>query len=153
MNYLASSGTSNAMSSGVSLRLSLLALVLAVSPAIAQEKSATRTLKDASRSLQADNAAAFLGYFEKKAWEEYVRLETNVVALISQNDLASSVQVVENREENDERVLRVDWLLQIRPLNGLGKVENRQQILSLRLAPSKKRWKIIALTPVEFFRP
>ena len=141
------------MSSRVSLGLGLLALALALGPAAAQNKSAARTLKDASRSLHGDNAAAFLGYFEKKAWEDYARLETDVVALTSQNDLASSVQVIENREEGDERALRVDWLLQIRPLNGLGKVETRRQILSLRLAPAKKRWKIIALTPVDFFRP
>lgn len=128
-------------------------LALAVGPAAAQQRSATRTLKDASRSLQTDNAAAFLSYFERKGWDDYARLETYMVALTSQNDLASSVQVLENTQEGEDRVLRVDWLLQIRPLSGIGKVENRQQILSLRLTPAKKRWKIIGLTPVEFFRP
>ncbi len=134
------------------LCLGLLVLALPA-PADAQENSAARTLKDASRALQADSPAAFLSYFDRRAWEDYARLETYVVALISQNDLASSVQVLENRQEGEDRVLRVDWLVQISPRNGLGKVENRREILSLRLAPSKKRWKITGLAPVEFFRP
>ena len=135
------------------LRLGLLVLALTVGPAAAQDKSATRALKDASRALQADSPAAFLSYFDRRAWEDYARLETYVVALISQNDLASSVQVLESRQEGEDRVLRVDWLVQISPRNGLGKVESRREILSLRLAPSKKRWRIIGLAPVEFFRP
>ena len=82
MTCPASSLTSNAMSSGVSLRLGPLALVLALSLAGAQNKSATRTLKYASRALQADNAAAFPSYFDQRAREDYPQLETHVVALM-----------------------------------------------------------------------
>ena len=134
-------------------RLGLVCLVLAAGSAAAQERSATRTLKDASRALQAENAAAFLSYFSRRGFEDYPRLESYVVALTSQSDLASSVQVLENRHEGEDRLLSVDSLLQIRSLNGLGQVENRREVLFVRLAPSEKRWKIVGLRRVEFFRP
>ena len=133
--------------------LSLFVMPLVVDPATAQKHSAARTLKDASRALQADNAASFVSYFERRGWEDYARLETYAAALTSQNDLASSVQVLKRRAEGQDRILTVDWLLQIRPLNGLGKVEIRRQTLSARLTPVKQRWKIAELAPVEFFRP
>ena len=130
----------------------MVCLIVAI-PAAAQESPVSRALKDASRALQAENAAAFLSYFDRNRFDEYQRLETYVVALTNQSELASSVQILDRSVEGDVHLLRVDWLLQIRPLNAVGRVENRSEIVSVRLAQDRKRWKIVSLSPVDFYRP
>ena len=79
-------------------------------------------------------------------------LRMNVQALTAQRAIASSVENGPPRIEDDERVVSVDWLLQLTPISGPGPVEIRQESLSLRFAKRKGKWKIVALEPIEFFR-
>ena len=110
-------------------------------------------LLDASRALQARNAALFLSHFDKKSFEGYPKLESNIVVLTRQKDLASSIQIVEIAEAGDTFRGRVDWLLQISPLNRAGTIETRRNMITLRIAAQGRKWRIIDLTPVDFFRP
>ena len=95
----------------------LAALLAVTAPAAANQEAISRMLLDASRALQARNAALFLSHFDKKSFEGYPQLELNVVVLTRQKDLASSIQIVEIAEAGDTFRGRVDWLLQISPLN------------------------------------
>ena len=127
-------------------------LIVAI-PAAAQESPVSPRAQRRQPRTPGRNAAAFLSYFDRNRFDEYQRLETYVVALTNQSELASSVQILDRSVEGDVHLLRVDWLLQIRPLNAVGRVENRSEIVSVRLAQDRKRWKIVSLSPVDFYRP
>jgi len=110
-------------------------------------------LRDASRALQGRNAGLFMSHFDKKRFEGYGRLETNVVVLTEQKDIASSIQIVEVAQDDETFRSRVDWLLQVSPLNRAGRIETRRSMITLQIAAQGKKWRIIDLTPVDFFRP
>ena len=137
------------------MRLACAALLLLLAgPGAAQQQDqqAQRLVLDASRALQAGNAARFLGYFDKRATPGFERFRDNALALTATKQIASSVEVKEVREEGAEMVVRVDWLLQLTPIDGFGGVEERRKTLELRVRAGEKA-KIVALEPVEFFAP
>lgn len=112
-----------------------------------------RMLHDASRALQAGNAASFLSHFDRERFAGYTRLETDVVALTRQNQVASSIEIIEIKPDGEAYAVQVDWVLQLSLLSAPGPIESRQEQVTLRAAQVKKRWKIVQLEPIGFFRP
>lgn len=116
-------------------------------------REARRVVQDASRALQARNAASFLRLFDRQQFSAYPELESHVVALTTQSDIASSVETVEiERSENGYR-LRVDWLLQLSVLETPGPLETRREVLEIAAGQKEGKWRITELKPVDFFRP
>ena len=113
----------------------------------------TRALKDASRALQARNAARFLSYFDRKRSAVYPEIESSVVALTRQADIASSIEVSAFTQEAGEYLATADWILQLTLIGAPGQVTTRHENVHLRMAKSKGRWKIIELDPAGFLRP
>ncbi len=131
----------------------VLAIASLAGPAAANQAAISRMLRDASRAIQARNAALFLGHFEKKRFGAYSRLESNVVALTEQKDIGSSIRILEVTADGDNFLSRVDWLLQISPLNRPGAVETRRHIITVNVTAQGRKWRIVELDPVDFFRP
>ena len=109
-------------------------------------------IRDASRALQAGNAALFLSKFDARSMAEFDDLRIHLQALTAQRRIASSVENGPVQRDGDDLVVEVDWLLQLTPLLDPGPVEKRRDNLSLRLAKHKGKWKIVELRPLEFFR-
>ena len=129
-------------------------LAAAAGPLRAQDEAAAVRLVilDASRALQANNAALFLAKFDARSMPGFDVLRVRVLALTAQRTIASSVEIGPLREADGGPALSVDWLLQLTPLRGPGPVEIRQEKLTLRFVKRKGKWKIAALEPLEFFR-
>lgn len=108
---------------------------------------------DASRALQAGNAARFLGYFDKRRFEGFSELQRTVTALLEARTVASSVDVVSISDGPDGKSAQADWLLQLTPIAGPGAVETRRQKVELTLSQqSSGGWRIASFAPVEFLR-
>lgn len=135
-------------------RFTQLAVFVAAYPeARADQAAVSRMLRDASRALQARNAALFLNHFDRERFEAYPQLEANVVVLTQQRDLASSIRIEQIVQEGDFFRVRIDWLLQISPLGRAGSVETRRSMIDVRVARAKSKWSIVAFGPVDFLRP
>lgn len=137
------------------MRWALVALLLLPAvPLAAQESSeaARRLVLDASRALQAGNAARFLGCFDKRETPDFPRLRENILALLAIKTVASSVDITGAEPQGDVVQLTVDWLLQLSPAEGLGSVEQRQQQVRVRVRLREKP-KITLFEPVAFFGP
>ncbi|MEZ5395273.1 MAG: hypothetical protein R2724_20975 [Bryobacterales bacterium] len=136
------------------MRLASAALLLLAAPLAAQEHSleARRLVLDASRALQADAPARFLGYFDKRATPHFGELRQNLLALLATKTVASSVQIDKTTVEGGEASLSVDWLLQLTPIDGIGAVEQRHEVVQVRVRLGEKPM-IVSLTPIELFRP
>lgn len=126
----------------------------ASSSARAQEDEAPRRLiLDASRALQAGNAARFMGYFDERRFAGFSRLRRVVTALLEARTVASSVDVVSIAETSGDRIAKVDWILQLTPIAGPGEAETRRRTVELTLAQqSSGTWRIASFDPVEFLR-
>ncbi len=94
----------------------------------------------------------FLSKFDSRSMLGFGDLRIHVEALCAQRRIASSVENGSPQVVGDERVVSVDWLMQLTPASSPGAVERRQQTLSLRFAKRKDKWKIVSIEPIEFFR-
>jgi len=103
-------------------------------------------------ALSEGNALAFLKPIDR-AMPDYQKLQDNVGALVAQNDLASSIEVLKEQGNEKRREVELDWFLEIRSHEIHGPYERRRQIVKCRLERDKKKWKIVALEPVDFFAP
>jgi len=118
----------------------------------ASETAVARMLLDVSRALQARNAALFLSHFDRDRFDAYAQLEANVVVLMAQKELGSSIRIVEMVEEEELFRGRIDWLLQISPLGRTGAIETRRSMVDVRVARAGRKWRIVAFAPVDFLR-
>jgi hypothetical protein len=135
-------------------------LLLFLAPAAAQapdeaspQQSVSRMLLDASRALQAGNAARFLGYFNRSGFGGYPDLEGNVVALTRQAEIASSIDITSAKQEEGAYHVTIDWVLQLTPSGGIGRLEERRAAVTVEVSVSGVKPEIDGLAPVDFFRP
>ena len=112
-----------------------------------------RMVRDASRALQAGNAASFLGYFDSDEFAGFAELRKNTVALTAQRQIASSIEIAAFEQIESGYRIRVNWLLQLAYTGDPGPVETRQQLLTCVVNRQSISWKIVDLDPVSFFRP
>lgn len=117
-----------------------------------QEHRVSRMLLDASRALQAGNAARFLGYFNRSGFDGYADLESNVVALTRQADIASSIEITSAKEEEGAYQVTIDWVLQLTPSGGIGRLEERRAAVTVEVSAAGDKSEITNLAPVDFFR-
>ncbi len=137
----------------VGLLLLFVALGVGAQSADPERAVIARALHDVSRALQAGNAATFLAAFDRQEFTEYPQLETNIVVLTRQSQIASSIKIAAIEADGEVFSAEVDWVLQLSPASALGDIETRRQLIKLRLRKAKKKWKVVALEPVEFFEP
>ena len=106
-----------------------------------------------STALEQGNAARFLSSVDRDRCPDYAALEDNVIALTAQNEVGSSVGVLEQSRNGESYELKLDWLLQLRPASREGPAQTRRQVVNCRIERIGKRMKITALAPAAFFRP
>jgi len=106
-----------------------------------------------SSALEEGNAARFLATIDRRRCPGYAALEDNVVALLAQNSVGSSIGITGQTRQQDSYELKLDWLLQIRPAGGARPAVVRRQTIRCRIERSGKGWKVTALEPAGFFRP
>jgi hypothetical protein len=137
----------------VSLLLCLAAGVAQAPQESSAEQRVSRMLLDASRALQAGNAARFLGYFNRQGFHGYADLERHIVALTRQAETASSIEITAAKEEGAVYQVTIDWVLQLTPSGGIGRAEERRAIVTVQASAAGAKPEIVGLAPVDFFRP
>jgi hypothetical protein len=103
-------------------------------------------------ALSEGNGLAFLERVDH-AMPGYDKLEQNVLALTSQNEVLSSVEILKDEGDEQSRVVELDWFLQIRSREISGPLERRREVVKCRVEREKKKWKVKSLDPAGFFAP
>jgi len=83
-------------------------------------------------ALSEGNALAFLKPIDR-AMPDYQKLQDNVVALVAQNDLASSIEVLKDEGDDKRRRVELDWFLELRSHEIHGPYERRRKVVKCRL--------------------
>jgi hypothetical protein len=95
-----------------------------------------------SEALANQDADAFLDQFDRQM-PEYEKLRDEIRELMATaQEIGSTVDVI----TLDANTVELDWLLKI------DHAAPRRQIVKCQVAKQGKKWKITALTPIEFFR-
>jgi len=105
-----------------------------------------------AEALSRASAPGFLRHFDRRM-AAYAQLERDVVALLNQFEVASSVEVREEQGDSRERSVEVDWMLELRSLAATGPSERRRATLKATLSRRGRAWQITALEPAAFFAP
>jgi len=103
-------------------------------------------------ALSEGNGLAFLDHVDH-SMPNYQKLEQNVLALVAQNEILSSLDVLKQEGTDEEQDVELDWFLQIRSREENGPLERRRHNVKCRLKRTKKKWKATSLEPVSFFAP
>jgi hypothetical protein len=83
----------------------------------------------------------------------YERFAANIYALATQNALSNSIDIITQKGDDRVQDVELDWLLDI---SGTGQSQvfvRRELMVKCRLERQKKKWRIVALDPADFFAP
>ena len=106
----------------------------------------------AAEALTNDDSTAFLDNFDRNM-PEYATLRTNVEGLLGAYEVGSTIEVVTDEGDDQKRTVELDWLLIASDKTAINGVpERRRRVVKCRLERRGKKWKIVALEPVDFFQ-
>jgi hypothetical protein len=96
--------------------------------------------------------AMFLQAFDP-AMPGYEKLRAGVIGLLRRGPVESSVELISNEGDDRVRTLEVDWTLQVlEDATGLSTL-HKQQRVRIRMEHRGKRWRIVEISPLDFFAP
>jgi len=103
-------------------------------------------------ALSDDNTAAFMAAFDKNM-PDYDKLRGYISGLIGQAEITSHVDPVKDEGDESKRSVDLDWTLQIRSREMSGPMIEREQTVHAELVKQKKHWRIVSISPLDFFAP
>jgi hypothetical protein len=103
-------------------------------------------------ALSEANAIVFMNAFEP-AMPGYEALRAGVTALLSEAEVQSSIELVDDEGDDRNRTVELDWLVHIVDRQDGALAERRQQRVKCRVQKSGKKWRIASLAPLQFFAP
>jgi hypothetical protein len=83
----------------------------------------------------------------------YERFASNIQALATQNALSNSIEIVSQKGDDRVQIVELDWLLEIAGRGQSLVFVRREVIVKCRLERQKKKWRVVALDPADFFAP
>lgn len=103
-------------------------------------------------ALSAGDATAFLKAFDP-AMPGYGTLRAGVTALLSEAQVQSSIELVEEEGDDRSRAVELDWLVHIVNRQDGAVAARRQERVKCRVEKSGSKWRIASLEPLQFFAP
>lgn len=103
-------------------------------------------------ALSDDNTAGFMAAFDK-SMPDYDKLRSYIAGLIGEAEIASHVDPVKDEGDESKRSVDLDWTLQIRSREMSGPMVQREQTIHAELVKQKKHWRIVSISPLDFFAP
>jgi hypothetical protein len=107
-------------------------------------------LHSAAAALNDGNAAGFLSSFDP-SMPDYEQVRSGVMALVTEGEVQSSIDLVANDGTDVSRALEVDWTLQIVDEDTNLRRGGRDARVKCRVELQGKRWRITRLEPADFF--
>lgn len=107
---------------------------------------------DLAAALSNGRAADFMRYFDA-SMPGYAELRTLVSALLEQAEVSSSIEFINVEQDQADYSVEVDWLLHLRARSPGEPIDRRRGKLKCRVTRKGRAWKIVSLSPVDFFRP
>lgn len=111
-----------------------------------------RVLADMATDLANGLGRAFVKNFAEDM-AGFAELSKNVDGLLASADVSASVELREVKVEGERVVVQADWYLEMKSKREIAGVQQRREILRMEFAKTGKRWRVVGMSPLEFFRP
>lgn len=115
-------------------------------PAEETPKDVLDLFRTAAEALADKDPTNFLDKFDRKM-PGFDTLHDEVFALLDHSEVSSELEIVSDEGDGQKRALQLDWVLQV------DEDQPRRQIVKCRIERQGKKWKIVSIEPVDFFRP
>jgi hypothetical protein len=109
-------------------------------------------LTDAASALSEGSAMRFLALFDR-SMPDYRMLEANITALVNQDRVQSSIELLSDEGDSTTRMVELDWFLQVVEQQDTAGLIRRRERVRCRLAKRGKKWLITSIEPLAFFAP
>jgi hypothetical protein len=109
-------------------------------------------ISESLKSLAEERGANFLAAFDPKM-PGYDQLRDNVMAMLQQGDIESSVELAASEGDDRRRTLELDWILSLTQHHTGIEIFQRHQRVKCQVERQGKKWRIVALEPMEFLAP
>lgn len=134
------------------LLLTFSALLLA-SPAFGDaEQDVTSVVSILASALSEGNPQLFLKTLDHGS-PDYVRIERDVTALISQTLISCSVDVISAEGSETAESAELDWYMALKSQQDYNIIERRRTKVTLKIEKRGKKWIVTSLLPVSIFAP
>ena len=94
----------------------------------------------------------FLALFDR-SMPDYRVLEANITALVNQDRVQSSIELLSDEGDSTKRMVELDWFLQVVEQQDTAGLTRRRERVRCRLAKRGKKWLITSIEPLAFFAP
>ncbi len=110
------------------------------------------TLTAMAAALSDNDGVRFMAYLDKST-PGYYDIEANVNALTAQQDVAASLDVLEETGDDKQVVDTVDWFLMCTSQDGLQVVTRRRTRVKVTARKVGKHWMVTAIDPRSILDP
>ncbi len=115
-------------------------------PAETTPKDVQNFLRETAEDLSNKDSRGFLNHFDPKM-AAYETLHYEIEGLAARDAIVSTIEIVTDKGDNQRRTMDLDWILIV------DSEPSQRKIVKVAIERQGKQWKIIALDPVEFFKP
>ncbi len=132
-------------------RLIVLVVLSAACVSAQQSRAVREQVAHVASALSAGHPQEAMDPFDK-SFEGYARLRTYFTGLTDGYTIVNEMDISDEQIENREATLTIHWTMTLSDMvTGLS--ESRQEDLTVRLTMKKYDWRIIDISPLEFFDP
>ncbi len=113
---------------------------------------ACETLTSMASALSDGDGVKFMASFDKTT-PDYYDIQANVNALTAQQDVAASLDVLEESGNDKQVEDTVDWFLQCTSQDDLQVVTRRRMRVKVTARKEGKRWVVVRIDPASILDP
>ncbi len=109
-------------------------------------------LANMAAALSEGNEISFISYLDKST-PDYQDISNNVGALLAQDEVAASLDVLSESGDDEKLEALVDWFVQITSRDGFNRVTRRRMRVKVTEKKIKGKWKITRMDPYSILDP
>jgi hypothetical protein len=110
------------------------------------------TISGMASALTDNDSARFMQFIDPAAPNRSA-LRTDVEALIAQNQISCSIEVLEEKASDDTIDALTDWYMVIRPNQDGASTERRRMRVHVMESKGKRGWRVVEFTPRSILAP
>jgi len=103
-------------------------------------------------ALSNANPAGFMAPIDKNM-KGYDTLRDYVTGMCDEAEVSSAVDPVKDEGDETKRTVDLDWTLHLKSRQPAGPSADREETIHVEFVKEKKKWKIVSISPIEFFKP
>ncbi len=103
-------------------------------------------------ALSNDNTPGFMAPIDKNMPGRDT-LEGYISSMILEAEVSSAVDPLSDEGNDVKRTVELDWTLHLKSRQPAGPSVDREQTIHVEFVKEKKKWKIVSISPLDFFKP